>query len=184
MAGIGATASATAVTSARQINERAGEVLCRVHYGSVSGENRFEGEELLKRGELPGLVATSSLELGIDIGAIDLVVQIESPKSVTAGLQRVGRAGHLVGEVATGRVVPKYRPDLVDAAALRRSIENALERRADREAERLRIDIVDGEVDLYGRVHSWPEREAVVGSVSHAPGVKKVNDNLQIDPYF
>src|ERR687892_130002 len=108
--------------TARQINERAGEVLCRVHHGSVSREKRFEVEEQLKRGELPGLVATSSLELGIDIGAIDLVVQIESPKSVTAGLQRVGRAGHLVGEVATGRIVPKYRPDLVDAAAVARGM--------------------------------------------------------------
>ena len=108
--------------TARQINERAGEVLVRVHHGSVSREKRFEVEEQLKRGELPGLVATSSLELGIDIGAIDLVVQIESPKSVTAGLQRVGRAGHLVGEVATGRIVPKYRPDLVDAAAVARGM--------------------------------------------------------------
>src|ERR671918_463823 len=108
--------------TARQINERAGEVLCRVHHGSVSREKRFEVEEQLKGGELPGLVATSSLELGIDIGAIDLVVQIESPKSVTTGLQRVGRAGHLVGEVATGRIVPKYRPDLVDAAAVARGM--------------------------------------------------------------
>ncbi len=108
--------------TARQINERAGEVICRVHHGSVSREKRLEVEELLKRGELPALVATSSLELGIDIGAIDLVVQIESPKSVTAGLQRVGRAGHLVGEVATGRIVPKFRPDLVDAAAVARGM--------------------------------------------------------------
>src|SRR5918996_1693857 len=108
--------------TARQINERAGEVLCRVHHGSVSREKRFEVEEQLKRGELPGLVATSSLELGIDIGAIDLVVQIESPKSVTTGLQRAARAGHLVGEVATGRIVPKYRPDLVDAAAVARGM--------------------------------------------------------------
>lgn len=106
----------------RQINERAGEVICRVHHGSISREKRFEAEELLKAGRLPAIVATSSLELGIDIGAIDLVVQIESPKSVTAGLQRVGRAGHLVGEVATGRIVPKYRPDLVDAAAVARGM--------------------------------------------------------------
>ena len=113
---------ALAERTARQINERAGETLVRVHHGSVSREKRFEVEEQLKRGQLPGLVATSSLELGIDIGAIDLVVQIESPKSVTAGLQRVGRAGHLVGEVATGRIVPKYRPDLVDAAAVARGM--------------------------------------------------------------
>ena len=75
-------------------------------------------------------------------------------------------------------------PPGVDALKLRHTIEQALERRADREAERLRIDIFDGEVDLYGRVHSWPERDAVVGCISHAPGVRKVNDNLRIDPYF
>ena len=107
---------------ARQINDRAGEVICRVHHGSISREKRFEAEELLKAGRLPAIVATSSLELGIDIGAIDLVVQVESPKSVTSGLQRVGRAGHLVGEVATGRIIPKYRPDLVDAAAVARGM--------------------------------------------------------------
>ena len=71
-----------------------------------------------------------------------------------------------------------------DATVLRHNIAAALERRADREAERLRIDIKDGVVSLYGRVHSWPEREAVVGSISHAPGVHKVVDNLRIDPYF
>ena len=108
--------------TARQINERAGEVICRVHHGSVSREKRYEVEAMLKSGQLPALVATSSMELGIDIGAIDLVVQLESPKSVTAGLQRVGRAGHLVGEVATGRIVPKFRPDLVDAAAVARGM--------------------------------------------------------------
>lgn len=67
---------------------------------------------------------------------------------------------------------------------LRRSIEAALERRADREADRFRIDISDGEVTLFGRVHSWPERKAVVGSVSHAPGVRQVHDNLRVDPCF
>src|SRR5204863_178697 len=111
-----------------QVNERAGEQMCRVHHGSVSREARSEVEEMLKRGELPALISTSSMELGIDVGAIDLVVQIESPKTATAGLQRVGRAGHLVGETATGRIIPKYRPDLLDAAVvasrmLRREIE-------------------------------------------------------------
>jgi osmotically-inducible protein OsmY len=71
-----------------------------------------------------------------------------------------------------------------DQDALRKSIESALERRADREAERLRIDVKDGEVDLHGRVHSWQERKAVVGSISHAPGVRKITDHLRIDPYF
>ncbi|MGH2723771.1 MAG: DEAD/DEAH box helicase [Actinomycetota bacterium] len=107
---------------AAQVNERAGRQVCRVHHGSVSREKRFEAEELLKAGKLPALAATSTLELGIDIGAIDLVVQIESPKTVTAGLQRVGRAGHLVGETAVGRIIPKVRPDLVDAAAVARGM--------------------------------------------------------------
>jgi len=107
---------------ASQVNQRAGAEVCRVHHGSVSREKRFEAEELLKSGKLPAMAATSSLELGIDIGAIDLVVQIESPKTVTAGLQRVGRAGHLVGETAVGRIIPKYRPDLVDAAAVARGM--------------------------------------------------------------
>lgn len=75
-------------------------------------------------------------------------------------------------------------PSTTNAETLRKSIETALEQRADREAERLRIDVNDGEVTLFGRVHSWPERRAVVGSISHAPGIKKINDNLQIDPYF
>jgi ATP-dependent helicase Lhr and Lhr-like helicase len=107
---------------AAQVNARAGETICLTHHGSISREKRFEAEERLKRGDLPAMAATSSLELGIDIGSIDLVVQVESPKSVTSGLQRVGRAGHLVGETAVGRVIPKYRPDLVDAAAVARGM--------------------------------------------------------------
>ena len=75
-------------------------------------------EELLKAGELPCLVATSSLELGIDMGAVDLVVQVESPKSVARGLQRVGRAGHGVGEVSRGRFFPKFRGDLLECAVV------------------------------------------------------------------
>ena len=78
----------------------------------------------------------------------------------------------------------EVEPCKTDAVTLRESIEAALERRADREAEKFRIDVKDGEVSLYGRIHSWPERNAVVGSISHAPGVKKINDNLRIDPYF
>jgi osmotically-inducible protein OsmY len=75
-------------------------------------------------------------------------------------------------------------PQEVDPEDLRREIEYALERRADREAERLRVEIHDGAVDLYGRVHSWQERRAVVGSISHAPGVLQIRDHLRIDPYF
>ena len=77
-------------------------------------------EDLLKSGELPCLVATSSLELGIDMGAVDLVLQVESPKSVTAGLQRIGRAGHNVGDVSKGRIFPKFRADLLECAVVAR----------------------------------------------------------------
>ncbi|WP_374985529.1 ATP-dependent helicase [Streptomyces fradiae] len=93
-------------------------LLARAHHGSVSKEQRALVEEDLKAGRLPAVVATSSLELGIDMGAVDLVVQVESPPSVASGLQRVGRAGHQVGAVSRGVVFPKYRGDLVQAAVV------------------------------------------------------------------
>src|SRR5947207_8051258 len=101
---------------ANRVHELAGEELVRAHHGSIAREQRLEIEESLKAGRLPALVATSSLELGIDMGAIDLVVQIEAPPSVAAGLQRIGRAGHRVGEPSRGRIFPKFRGDLVVAA--------------------------------------------------------------------
>ncbi|WP_342372705.1 ATP-dependent helicase [Propioniciclava soli] len=93
-------------------------VLARAHHGSVSREQRAETEEELKAGRLPAVVATSSLELGIDMGAIDLVVQVEAPPSVASGLQRVGRAGHQVGAVSRGVFFPKYRGDLVASSVI------------------------------------------------------------------
>jgi ATP-dependent helicase Lhr and Lhr-like helicase len=92
--------------------------IARAHHGSLAREERLVVEDLLKSGELPCLVATSSLELGIDMGAVDLVIQVESPKSVTAGLQRIGRAGHGVGEVSRGRIFPKFRADLLECAVV------------------------------------------------------------------
>ena len=92
--------------------------LARAHHGSVSREQRVEIEEALKSGALPAVVATSSLELGIDMGAVDLVVQVESPPSVASGLQRVGRAGHQVGAVSHGVLFPKFRGDLVQTAVV------------------------------------------------------------------
>jgi ATP-dependent helicase Lhr and Lhr-like helicase len=103
---------------AARLNELAGEDLVRAHHGSVAREQRLEIEDALKAGKLPALVATSSLELGIDMGAIDLVVQVESPASVSSGLQRIGRAGHQVGEPSRGRIFPKFRGDLVEAAVV------------------------------------------------------------------
>jgi ATP-dependent helicase Lhr and Lhr-like helicase len=92
--------------------------VARAHHGSLAREERTKVEELLKAGELPCLVATSSLELGIDMGAVDLVVQIESPKSVARGLQRIGRAGHGVDEVSRGRIFPKFRGDLLECTVV------------------------------------------------------------------
>ena len=92
--------------------------IARAHHGSVSREQRSEIEEALKAGRLPAVVATSSLELGIDMGAVDLVIQVESPPSVASGLQRIGRAGHQVGAVSKGVVLPKYRGDLVQCAVV------------------------------------------------------------------
>jgi ATP-dependent Lhr-like helicase len=100
------------------LNELAEGELARAHHGSVSREQRTEIEEDLKAGRLPAVVATSSLELGIDMGAVDLVIQVEAPSSVASGLQRIGRAGHQVGAVSRGIVFPKFRGDLVESAVV------------------------------------------------------------------
>jgi ATP-dependent Lhr-like helicase len=103
---------------ALRVNELAGEELLLAHHGSVSREQRQVIEDRLKAGLIPGLVCTSSMELGIDMGAVDLVVMVESPRSVARGLQRVGRAGHQVGGVSTGRLFPKWRGDLLECAVV------------------------------------------------------------------
>jgi ATP-dependent Lhr-like helicase len=108
------------------LNDLAGETLVLAHHGSVAPEQRKEIEERLKRGEIKGLVATSSLELGIDMGAIDLVVQIEAPPSVASGLQRIGRAGHHVGGTSNGIIFPKFRADLLACAAATRAMRDGL----------------------------------------------------------
>jgi ATP-dependent Lhr-like helicase len=97
-------------------------VVARAHHGSVSRQERNQIEEALKAGRLPAVVATSSLELGIDMGAVDLVIQVESPPSVASGLQRTGRAGHNVGDVSRGIFFPKYLGDLVQAAVVTRQM--------------------------------------------------------------
>jgi ATP-dependent Lhr-like helicase len=104
------------------LNQLAGREIARTHHGSVSKERRQEAETLLKEGAIPCIVATASLELGIDIGHIDLVVQIETPKEVARGLQRIGRAGHVVGMPSKGRIIPKTRGDLLECAALIREM--------------------------------------------------------------
>src|SRR4051812_16302264 len=113
---------------ALRLNELAEREIARAHHGSLAREQRVEIEELLKAGEIPCLVATSSLELGIDMGAVDLVLQVESPKSVARGLQRIGRAGHELGAVSKGRIFPKFRADLLESAVVaKRMLEGAIE---------------------------------------------------------
>ena len=113
---------------ALRLNELAEAEVARAHHGSLAREQRVEIEELLKAGEIPCLVATSSLELGIDMGAVDLVVQVESPKSIARGLQRIGRAGHELGAVSKGRIFPKFRGDLLESAVVAKAMrEGAIE---------------------------------------------------------
>ena len=114
-----------------RLNELAGDEdkpaeIARAHHGSLAREERLVVEDLLKSGDLPCLVATSSLELGIDMGAVDLVLQVESPKSVTAGLQRIGRAGHNVGDTSKGRIFPKFRADLLECAVVAKRMREGL----------------------------------------------------------
>ncbi|MDQ1379505.1 MAG: ATP-dependent helicase Lhr and Lhr-like helicase, partial [Actinomycetota bacterium] len=111
---------------AASLNELAGEELVRAHHGSLAREQRVQVESELKEGRLRGIVATSSLELGIDMGTVDLVVLVESPGSVARGIQRVGRAGHQVGEPSTGKIFPKYRGDLLEAAIVVRRMREGL----------------------------------------------------------
>ena len=112
---------------ARQLNELhsqktsgSGEPIALAHHGSISREVRYEIEDTLKNGKIPAVIATASLELGIDIGSIDLVVQVETPKTVTSALQRVGRSGHLLKATSKGRIFPLYQADLDDAVAFTR----------------------------------------------------------------
>jgi ATP-dependent Lhr-like helicase len=145
--------------------ERSGDdglVIARAHHGSVSRQERTEIEEALKAGRLPAVVATSSLELGIDMGAVDLVVQVESPPSVASGLQRVGRAGHNVGDISRGVIFPKYTGDLVQSAVV-------AERMRAGQIEELRIprnplDVLAQQVVAMTALDDWPvdELETVV----------------------
>jgi ATP-dependent Lhr-like helicase len=110
---------------AAALNELAGEVLVRSHHGSLARPQRIEVEDRLKAGLIRGLVATSSLELGIDMGAIELVIQIEAPPSVASGMQRIGRSGHTIDAASRGVIFPKFRGDLVACAAVTRAMHDA-----------------------------------------------------------
>jgi len=138
---------------AQRLNELAGEELVRAHHGSIAREQRLAIEEELKSGRLPALVATSSLELGIDMGAVDLVIQVESPTSVARGLQRVGRAGHQVGAPSKGVIFPKYRGDLLECAVVtRRMHEGAIE---STEIPRNPLDVLAQQLVAMTVMDSW-----------------------------
>jgi ATP-dependent Lhr-like helicase len=136
------------------LNELAGELLVRSHHGSIARAQRSEIEDLLKAGQIRALVATSSLELGIDMGAIDLVVQIEAPPSVASGMQRIGRAGHQAGATSEGIIFPKFRGDLVACAAVARAMhEGQVE---STRYPRNPLDVVAQQVVAMAGLESWP----------------------------
>jgi ATP-dependent Lhr-like helicase len=156
--------------------ERSGDdglIIARAHHGSVSRQERTEIEEALKQGRLPAVVATSSLELGIDMGAVDLVIQVESPPSVASGLQRVGRAGHNVGDISRGVIFPKYTGDLVQSAVV-------AERMREGQIEELRIprnplDVLAQQVVAMTALDDWPvdELETVVRRAAPFSGLTR-----------
>jgi len=140
--------------TAGALNELAGEPLVRAHHGSLAREERFVVEEALKAGTLRALVATSSLELGIDMGAIDLVIEIEAPPSIASGLQRIGRGGHQAGAVSEGIIFPKYRGDLVACAAATRAM---LDGRIESvRYPRLPLDVLAQQIVAMVAMDEWP----------------------------
>ena len=149
--------------------------LVKTHHGSLSRQRRLLIEDELKRGELRGLVATSTLELGIDMGAVDLVVQVASPGSVASGLQRIGRAGHRVGEPSRGRIFPKHRADLLEAATV-------VERMHQGEVEHTRylrnpIDVAAQQIVAMCAMDDWPvERLAAV--LRRSAGFAELSDEV------
>ena len=123
-ADLGLAGSDAADTSGPAVAEFTGDFV-KAHHGSLAREQRIVIEDQLKRGQLRAIVATSSLELGIDMGAVDLVIQVESPGAVSRGLQRIGRAGHAVGAPSRGKVFPKHRHDLLEVAVVARRMLDA-----------------------------------------------------------
>ncbi len=140
---------------ARHLSERVGEEHVAAHHGSLARDRRLDAEQRLKRGELKALVATASLELGIDIGDVDLVCQIGSTRSINAFLQRVGRAGHSVGGVSKGRLFPASRDELVECAALIDAVRRG-------ELDRLEVpagplDVLTQQITAEVSAQEWPE---------------------------
>ncbi len=131
--------------------------LVKAHHGSLSRERRLVIEDELKSGRLKGLVATSSLELGIDMGAVDLVIQVESPGAVSRGLQRIGRAGHQVGEPSRGTLFPKHRADLVEAAVVVRRMHDGLIEHT--RYPRNPLDVLAQQIVAMCALDDWPVAE-------------------------
>ena len=149
------------------LNELAGETLVRSHHGSIARPQRVEVEDLLKAGALRALVATSSLELGIDMGAIDMVVQIEAPPSVASGLQRIGRGGHQANAISEGVIFPKFRGDLVACAAVAKAMhDGAVE--ATR-YPRNPLDIVAQQIVAMASMDGWDVEELFAAIRGAAP---------------
>ena len=152
-----------------------GVELVKAHHGSISRPRRLLIEDELKRGELKGLVATSTLELGIDMGAVDLVVQVASPGSVSSGLQRIGRAGHRVGEPSRGRIFPKHRADLLEAAAV-------VERMHAGEVEHTRylrnpLDVAAQQIVAMCAMDDWPV-EQLAAVLRRSAGFAELSDEV------
>ncbi|MDQ6856966.1 MAG: DEAD/DEAH box helicase [Candidatus Dormibacteraeota bacterium] len=140
-----------------QLNDLAGEDLVRAHHGSIAREQRTVVEEMLKEGRLPAIIATSSLELGIDMGAVDLVVQVGSPRTVASGLQRIGRAGHSVGVASRGTIFPTHRGDLLEAAAIaERMLDGAIE---ETRVPRNPLDILAQQIVAMAALDTWDVEE-------------------------
>ena len=128
--------------------------LVKAHHGSLSRTRRLLIEDELKRGELRGLVATSTLELGIDMGAVDLVLQVGSPRSASSGMQRIGRAGHRVGEPSRGKIFPTHRSDLLEAAALVDRMRQGLVERT--RVPRNPLDVAAQQIVAMCAMDDWP----------------------------
>ncbi len=150
--------------AARHLAERLGEDAVTAHHGSLAKEHRLNAEERLKAGKLKALVATASLELGIDIGDVDLVCQLGSPHAIATFLQRVGRSGHGLGRVPKGRLFPLSRDDLVECAALLASVRR----------ERARRDQAAGpRRSTCSRSRSWPRSACRNGASTSCTGASR-----------
>ena len=160
---------------AARLNELAEEDLVRAHHGSLAREQRQEVEDRLKSGTLRGIVATSSLELGIDMGAVDLVVQVESPGSVASGLQRIGRAGHSVGEPSRGKIFPKFRGDLLESAVVtQRMLAGLIE---ETRYPRTPLDVLAQQIVAMCAVDEWQITD-LLGTVRRAANFADLSEDV------